>query len=69
MLFESPIRSGMLYSEYVAEYEALIEALITDESPRVEGFIYSKASWAIANRLSDLIELYPEFEEAYDESV
>ena len=59
----------MTYEEFVTEYESLVTALLSDNSPKVPGMIYSRTSEKISSKLADLVEAYPEYEDYYDETV
>lgn len=56
----------MSYEEFKSLYKKLVTELLTDNSPKVPKMIYSKQSLEICERLSDLCEEYPEYEERVD---
>jgi len=56
----------MTYEEFKILYKSLVTQLLTDDSPKVPRMIFSKQSRAITERLADLCETYPEYEEKID---
>lgn len=56
----------MTYDEFKILYKSLVTQLLNDDNPKAPLMIFSKQSLSITERLSDLCEKYPEYEEKID---
>lgn len=56
----------MTYEEFKILYKKLVIELLRDDAPKVPNMIFSKSSAKIADKLSDLCEEYPDYEERVD---
>ena len=56
----------MTYEEFKIIYKKLVIELLRDDAPKVPNMIFSKSSAKIADKLSDLCEEYPDYEERVD---
>jgi uroporphyrinogen-III decarboxylase len=56
----------MTYEQFKILYKNLVIELLRDDAPKVPNMIFSKSSAKIADKLSDLCEEYPDYEERVD---
>jgi hypothetical protein len=56
----------MTYEEFKILYKKLVIELLRNDAPKVPNMIFSKSSAKIADKLSDLCEEYPDYEERVD---
>jgi len=56
----------MTYEQFKILYKKLVIELLRDDAPKVPNMIFSKSSAKIADKLSDLCEEYPDYEERVD---
>jgi len=56
----------MTYEEFRRLYKTLVGELLSDTEPKVPNMIFSKNSAEICEKLTNLCEEYPEYEERVD---